>query len=448
MDSTATASSSDRPTKRQRGGGDGDDGEEGPAPPSWAAGILEEAGLRKGADAHGGAGLFAAKHLPEGFTIRVPRRYVLDASAASRTTLGARLTAEGFSAEDVLLAVLADARRSGAEGGAYSHWAATLPAAAPDAASWPSDAQALLKGTDLGAALPHVEQELAELHGRLAAAAGGAAAITLDELRWARGMALSRRFPARLGGGEADEDAQEQEGRWGTIGSLVPVMDLLNHSAAADPALITLGTTEDGQHAFIRNTAPLAAGDEAFTNYGSDKSNEELLASFGFAVPNNPADRIMLLLSLAGEEVACAIGRGGAIPIGLWKILAGDMSQGEEDEGDEHGVPVAQLRLWITAGTVSQLRAALGAKLKAVFEGETPAAGPLASRGRSVAHYRAGLQQVLLQALDEIDRLERAVVAAPDAEGGDSSDSSDSSGSSEEDEDDDASGSSGSGSDG
>lgn len=448
MDSTATASSSDRPTKRQRGGGDGDDGEEGPAPPSWAAGILEEAGLRKGSDAHGGTGLFAAKHLPEGFTIRVPRRYVLDASAASRTTLGARLTAEGFSAEDVLLAVLADARRSGAEGGAYSHWAATLPAAAPDAASWPSDAQALLKGTDLGAALPHVEQELAELHGRLAAAAGGAAAITLDELRWARGMALSRRFPARLGGGEADEDAQEQEGRWGTIGSLVPVMDLLNHSAAADPALITLGTTEDGQHAFIRNTAPLAAGDEAFTNYGSDKSNEELLASFGFAVPNNPADRIMLLLSLAGEEVACAIGRGGAIPIGLWKILAGDMSQGEEDEGDEHGVPVAQLRLWITAGTVSQLRAALGAKLKAVFEGETPAAGPLASRGRSVAHYRAGLQQVLLQALDEIDRLERAVVAAPDAEGGDSSDSSDSSGSSEEDEDDDASGSSGSGSDG
>ena len=419
MDSTAAASSSDRPSKRQRGGGGG---EEGPAPPSWAAGILAEAGLRKGADAHGGAGLFAAKHLPEGFTIRVPRRYVLDASAASRTTLGARLTAEGFSAEDVLLAVLADARRSGAEGGAYSRWAATLPAAAPDAASWPSDAQALLAGTDLGAALPHVEQELAELHGRLAAAVGGAAAITLDELRWARGMALSRRFPARMGDDKAEEDAQE--GRWGTIGSLVPVMDLLNHSAAADPALITLGTTEDGQHAFMRNTAPLAAGDEAFTNYGSAKSNEELLASFGFAVPNNPADRITLLLSLAGEEVACAIGRGGAIPIGLWKILAGDMSQGEEDEGDERGVPVAQLRLWITAATVSQLRAALGAKLKAVFEGETPAAGPLTSRGESVAHYRAGLQQVLLQALDEIDRLERAVVAAPDAEGGDTSDSS------------------------
>ena len=156
MDSTAAASSSDRPSKRQRGGGGG---EEGPAPPSWVAGILEKAGLRKGADAHGGAGLFAAKHLPEGFTIRVPRRYVLDASAASRTTLGARLTAEGFSAEDVLLAILADARRPGAEGGAYSRWAATLPAAAPDAASWPSDAQALLAGTDLGAALPHVEQK-------------------------------------------------------------------------------------------------------------------------------------------------------------------------------------------------------------------------------------------------------------------------------------------------
>ena len=51
-------------------------------------------------------------------------------------------------------------------GSPYSPWAASLPATAPDAASWPAAARALLAGTDLGLALVLVEEELRVRHSR------------------------------------------------------------------------------------------------------------------------------------------------------------------------------------------------------------------------------------------------------------------------------------------
>ena len=402
-------------------------------------GTLARAGLTRAVDSHGGYGLFATRDLPGGFELRVPRRFVLDGCAASRTALGRALGAAGFTLEEQLVVVLASARHGGS--GPYSTWAATLPASAPDAASWPASAKSLLAGTDLGAALALAEEELQELQSRLAvfasAASGGSSSalcgrLGTEELRWARGMCLSRRFPAFPGESRAAEAAAV--GRWGMVGSLIPLMDLLNHSAQADPSLITVGiaaaaSASEGEFAYLRNLAPLRRGEQAFTNYGQHKSNEELLASYGFAVAHNPADRIQLLLAgpgpvgsaTAGADSAhrptlFSIERDGEISLQLWRALNGQESAGEDDseEPADEDELLLQLRRWVTKSAAAALRDALGTQLRRVFEtsgcsdgqaGEAPTDCSAASRD-SVRLYREGTQQVLLAALDMIDSVE------------------------------------------
>ena len=458
-------------------------------------GVLARSGLRSGSDEHGGTGLYAARDLPSGYELRVPRRFVLDAHAASRTALGRALQTAGFSSEDRLLAVLACARleASGASGttGAYSQWAATLPLSAPDAANWPPSAKQTLAGTDLGAALPLVEQELGELHRRLVlfgkssssgsggggSSAGSACAkLGLAELRWARGMALSRRFPAFSHGDREFEGEEEVCGRWGTIGSLIPVMDLLNHSANADPAAITMtiephephgshggedgdgshgggdGDEEDGEYVVLRNRMALKVGDEAFTNYGCEKSNEELLASYGFACKHNPADRVQLMLSrptstptptasaggsdgseAGGAMAVFSIERGGEVPLELWRALGGNfepLADDDDDDDDDDDRLMSELQQWVTPTAIAALRQALGAKLRAVYEqGQSaPSAGAGGGeRGQQlqqqqleqcVRWYREGVQEILLEALDMIDTMERMLLPALGADRG------------------------------
>ena len=411
-------------------------------------GTLARAGLTRAVDSHGGYGLFATRDLPSGFELRVPRRFVLDAYAASRTTLGRALGGAGFTLEEQLVVVLAAARHAGS--GPYCTWAATLPTSAPDAASWPASAKSLLGGTDLGAALALAEEELQELQSRLAvfaSAAGGESSSTLcgrlgtEELRWARGMCLSRRFPAFPGNENRGKRAAEvtgEVGRWGMVGSLIPLMDLLNHSAQADPSLITFGiapaaSESKGEYAYLRNLAPLRCGEQAFTNYGRHKSNEELLASYGFAVSRNPADRIQLLLAGPGvgsaapgadsatagakeDPAVFSIERDGEISLQLWRALNGQASAGDDDSDEpaDEDELVLQLRRWVTPSAVAALRNALGTQLRRVFESGTCSEGQAGEAATdcsvairdAVRFYREGTQQVLLAALDMIDRIE------------------------------------------
>lgn len=303
-----------------------------------AQGVLAAAGLRRGNDEHGGAGLFATRALPQGFELKVPRQLVLDSHAATSTELGLALAEAGFSSEERMLIVLADARASGSRR-PYAGWAATLSEAAPDVASWPPAAQALLAGTDLGAALPLVEEQLGDLHHRLSALAATlgdlCSVLSEGDLRWARGMALSRRFPARLGmprpvasAAAAAANTEPEAGTWGMVGGLIPLMDLLNHDPAADPELISLEATDDAfPMVCLKNRKPLKEGEQAFTNYGHDKSNEELLAGYGFALANNPADRVNIALEVPSENGGengvrvFSIERGGEVPLKVWRAL-------------------------------------------------------------------------------------------------------------------------------
>eukprot|EP00854_Cymbomonas_tetramitiformis_P013883 gene13883-16410_t len=150
--------------------------------------------------------------------------------------------------------------------------------------------------------------------------------ITLDDLRWSRGMLLSRRFS------ETDALPESQQmlskagvpsaGLWGEVGVLVPVLDLLNHhpnavsttSVVQCPSSLTTdgmkkknkGATEP--FVVLRNTAPRKIGDEVFNNYGRS-GNEALLALYGFAEPDNPQEEHyrrgqLEVLSLALSECA------------------------------------------------------------------------------------------------------------------------------------------------
>jgi hypothetical protein len=167
---------------------------------------------------------------------------------------------------------------------------------------------------------------------------------------------------------------------WGSVGALVPLADLLNHSRAADPVGIELGV--GGGAARLRNTAGLRAGAEAHTNYGEGKGNEELLAAcvplrrrrrqppprgrcradmrtagrYGFALRQNPADGVTLLLrGGSGDELPCRLGRGGDIPLELWRALSGDVRPwlAVEGAGEE------MLEQWVTPATIAALREVL-----------------------------------------------------------------------------------------
>ena len=204
---------------------------------------LADAGLVVGRDARGGVGLFAARALPGGFQLRVPREFILDVEAAALAPLARALDGEAevvglgpFSPVEHLLAALADARGDG--GAPFHAYAAALPDDAPEALLGPP---------------------FRLFCARVARCASGS---HLDEaaLAWARAAFRSRAFSSRAGAEAA----------------MVPLVDLLNHS---DGAVVRIDADESALT--LTNAAPLRAGEEAFNNYGADRSDEDLLSNYG-----------------------------------------------------------------------------------------------------------------------------------------------------------------------
>jgi len=180
-------------------------------------GILKEQGLELRPSPLGGRGLFATRAMPHGAEIKIPLSMVLDATSAAATELGRRLKERGISGQELVVAVLADAKCRPDDGGnPYGPYARILPES-PDAASWGPQELGLLVGTDLGSALADLEADLVSFEKRLRAAleACCCAPIPLEAIRWARGMLLSRRFPA-----VRQDEGGGGEGAWGLPGTL------------------------------------------------------------------------------------------------------------------------------------------------------------------------------------------------------------------------------------
>ncbi|CAK0805499.1 unnamed protein product, partial [Prorocentrum cordatum] len=372
-----------------------------------AESLLSTSGLERRADRYGGEGIFATRDLPLGFELFIPRRYAFDAAVARRTRLGSALRPDlGFTDEDAFLAVLAEARLPSSES-PFRPYVSTLPQAAPDAASWPAIARRMLVGTDLGAALVVAERDLVELVTRLHTVSS-AAHLNLEDLRWARGIMLSRRFP------ELNNDGSciGASGMWGTLGLLVPIFDLFNHSGDAPCTMArkhvpTEGAAANPEYLVLSNPSPLCAGQEAMNNYGTDKSNEELLAMYGFACANGASDGVSLLVTASpvAEPIRCFLGAGG-ITEAVWATLtAGATALEAEADPDAFEREV-----------LSKLYRALADKLIALDAGE-PSYDSGCDDGVDVLagyvkHYRKGLRRVLTRALKECDAMVQVLAEA------------------------------------
>ncbi|KAK9827954.1 hypothetical protein WJX81_000191 [Elliptochloris bilobata] len=262
--------------------------------------------------------LVAAEDVEPGCCIlRVPQRLLLhEGTAYADAEFGAAfraLRSEAGPALDrrmalVLLLLVERAR------GAASAWAPfirILPASYDDPTWWPEDDLALVEGTRLGAAAAHHRGALAQLAawrdrllhlrrelggGELPPGDAWAWAAGADAVRWARSAVWSRAFNLRCVGGA---------GRSGI--ALVPIADMLDHDPSRHVAWHA-GRCGSDDFQFISHTAVPQGGD-LLSNYGF-KSNEELLAGYGFALaPSNPADffHVALRLGLAHSEGGGAV---------------------------------------------------------------------------------------------------------------------------------------------
>lgn len=105
---------------------------------------------------------------------------------------------------------------------------------------------------------------------------------------------------------------------------LVPGVDSLNHARAHPVScLVTPGNeassgVERLQVTLVHHPA-VAQGQELFNNYGP-KPNAELILGYGFSLPNNPDDSIVLKLGgIKGQK--WEIGRSARNADGLWKEI-------------------------------------------------------------------------------------------------------------------------------
>lgn len=84
----------------------------------------------------------------------------------------------------------------------------------------------------------------------------------------------------------------------------------------------------------LHNSVP--AGTECFNNYGP-KPNSELILGYGFALPSNPDDTILLSLAASNSTQAnmVEIGRDATNATHLWELVVSKLSQlYEPEEGD------------------------------------------------------------------------------------------------------------------
>ena len=205
---------------------------------------------------------------------------------------------------------------------------------------WTDDELAELCYPPVVVAVREQASELMALHAALVGGRGGplASTVTLDELRWAMQLVLSRAFTSTIA--TPAEHAKRRPpppppppsptqvaarmwfGGLPVVGkmfleppppppppplgdglemAMMPMLDAFNHASRA----ATQCSYDGERNAFVmKATAALRRGDQAFISYG-DKSNDELLQLFGFVEEGNPFD---VVLSIGLEDFVCSAG--------------------------------------------------------------------------------------------------------------------------------------------
>lgn len=300
-------------------------------PPLLTQGFSIDPCLHAGGPA--GRSLVPNSDLPPGTcALTVPPRWLLtgdelgadpdygDAWAVVESGLGAGAADGPVGDRDALvLALLAAAAR-----GPASRWApyvASLPSTYDDPTWWSAEHRALLAGSRAGAAAAAADAALARLgrlRDRLVAAAGGDGGPLVTArhgwgaseagVRWARSTVWSRAFnlPGPSPPPNPNPDHYPNPRPPPRV-ALVPVVDMLDH----DPGVAVAWTAGgDGRGEFCWTLgSPCAAGTPLATNYSPQKSNEELLAGYGFVLPRNAADFFHFSVGVGGAGRAAAARR-------------------------------------------------------------------------------------------------------------------------------------------
>uniref|UniRef100_A0A7S4Q1D6 SET domain-containing protein n=1 Tax=Alexandrium monilatum TaxID=311494 RepID=A0A7S4Q1D6_9DINO len=387
-----------------------------------------------------GLGLFAERAFRPGELVyEIPKALTLTPEKAADSPLGEAVSKAGASAALTMWIYLASSREDSAN--PWHPYLALLPEPQPDPTGW-SEAflQKELRGTGLLAMVREakrgVEEELNDVLPCLPAELQRG--LSLERVLWARGVFLSRCFPAVLA-----EDASVAirpdalDGTAGVamgqeLGCLVPLLDMMNHRPGHPSRWEASGSA--GTIA-IRAMAEIRPGDEVLSNYGDDRSNEELLFPHGFALPQNPHDTatgIVLCLeqedadaaderrrALAAEGLPCALSGGSRPalfvgPFGVggppWREALPPRLRDALELLDERRTlqPVLVLRQ-LLGQRRELLKDSEAADEVALREGSQDLAGSLAA-------YREGQRRVLDAAIREVEVMLRVPQSAPVAE--------------------------------
>ncbi|CAK0804031.1 unnamed protein product [Prorocentrum cordatum] len=254
-------------------------------------------GLECRDDGLGGLGMFATKSFAAGAEIAsIPAALVFTTDAARATKLGAAAAALGAQEELVLWIYMAHGRSDPEH--PWHPYLKSLAASQPDPTSWSRDALAPLRATPIMRMVTECKamlgRDLARLQSRLPITVSSSEdqaleGLSLQALLWARGMHLSRCFPAELATSRhihIRPDCKEHCGGRGgakgdSVGCLLPFLDMANHKAGHQISW----EASDGRVAF-KTVSELHPGDEIHNNYGMGRSNEDFLFYYGFAELN------------------------------------------------------------------------------------------------------------------------------------------------------------------
>ena len=192
---------------------------------------------------------------------------------------------------------------------------------------------------------------------------------------------------------------------------LIPGVDSLNHARAQPVSWVVSHTSSaaesQGTISLVARTA-LDGGAEIFNNYGA-KPNSELLLGYGFTLPDNPDDTIVLKISGgAGDDgPRHEVGRGARGADSVWDAIVAALKAQEDGEAPE----------WQTvldgADMLRSMTEALLARLPSV-----PVSGALRSDiAYMIGHYVSGQREVLQDLVEYANRREADGVAMARREG-------------------------------
>lgn len=162
---------------------------------------------------------------------------------------------------------------------------------------------------------------------------------------WAHLIFSSRAFPSII----YDNSAGLEEG------FLLPIVDLLNHKSDTK-----VHWKSEGSFITFSSEEIIEAKGELYNNYG-DKSNEELLLGYGFAIDSNPHDATSISLKLDEKTLSEASNYGTEINP---NNVSGDSVRFDISLKDPLPVPLIKL-----FGFISKLKSEKNITVRAVLEG-------------------------------------------------------------------------------